>query len=220
MESVFNKDSVYSSFFQGLLKGDRVHCREIVEVELSRGVGLKDLYLNLFQKSLYEVGERWERGELSVATEHVATAIVNYLMTLTYEELFAPTELVGKAAVACTLGESHFLGARMVADYLEFHGFDTHFLGPHHEPDRLFSLISDEQLSLVGLSMSMPYNQSRLNDTVSKLLEKSSGLQVLLGGHGIKQSEFVVPEEWQGQVFLMEDLDDLDRLMVNLVIPS
>jgi len=217
MESILKKEhQLYASFLVALLGGDRRRCQEMVEKELDGGMGLKSLYLDLFQKSLYEVGERWEKGELSVATEHMATAIVNYLMTLTYEKLLVVRPRRGKAVVACTKGENHFLGARMVADFLESKGFETHFLGPNHEPELLFSLVEKLEVDLVGLSMSMHFHRDRMITTASRLLERKS-LTLLLGGLGVHSPRFVIPEKWKDRAHVMGDLDDLEKILPGLV---
>lgn len=43
------------------------------------------MYQDLVQRSLYEVGELWERGHVSVATEHLATAITESLLTWEFQ---------------------------------------------------------------------------------------------------------------------------------------
>jgi hypothetical protein len=51
-------------------------------------VQVKSLYKDLFQKSLYRVGEVWEFNRISVAREHLATAITEGFLNLIYPMLF------------------------------------------------------------------------------------------------------------------------------------
>jgi len=80
---------VYEEYLAALLAGDRARCTALVEELLAAGVGLKDLYVHLFQRALYRVGELWERQRVSVAVEHLATAITERLLTLVQARLFS-----------------------------------------------------------------------------------------------------------------------------------
>lgn len=42
------------------------------------------LYENIIKKSLYEVGELWESNKITVATEHLASAIVEAILNELY----------------------------------------------------------------------------------------------------------------------------------------
>ena len=88
-------------------------------------------YNNLFQKSLYRVGELWESNRISVAKEHLATAITEGLLNLVYPKLFEPEQYrKGRTIlISCTANEFHQIGGKMVADVCELNGWDSHFLG-------------------------------------------------------------------------------------------
>ena len=55
-------------------------CVGIVEKLLSEKVDIKDIYVDLFQRSLYHIGKMWEQGQLSIADEHIGTEITKSLM--------------------------------------------------------------------------------------------------------------------------------------------
>ncbi len=77
------------------------------------------------RRALYDVGELWEQGKISVAGEHLATAISEGLLHLSYPRLFAAPRSGRLAVVAASVGERHQFGARMVADMFELHGWRT-----------------------------------------------------------------------------------------------
>ena len=82
-------DDLYRDYLENLLKGRRSVCFRTVSSLLDNGVELKTLYLDLFQRSLYEVGDQWESNRISVSTEHLATAITESLLPLAYPRLFS-----------------------------------------------------------------------------------------------------------------------------------
>ena len=64
----FDFDAAYRRYLDGLLANDRQQCRLSFEQWLESDAGLRSLYEDLVRRSLYEVGDLWERGRISVAT--------------------------------------------------------------------------------------------------------------------------------------------------------
>ena len=117
-------ENVYQEYQVKLHSGNRSGCMVIVKELLAAEIKIKDLYINLFQRSMYEVGTLWETNKISVATEHLCTAITESLINLTYPYLFSTERHGKKAIITCTPGEYHQIGARIVADYFELNGWD------------------------------------------------------------------------------------------------
>ncbi|MFW6371304.1 MAG: cobalamin B12-binding domain-containing protein, partial [Bacteroidota bacterium] len=122
-------ESIYKDYQKQLLNGNRLACKDIVENLLKEGIQVRDIYLNLFQRSLYEVGALWEANKISVAIEHMCTAITESLINIVYPYLTPMPKVDKKAVVMCTPGEYHQIGARIVADYFELNQWDSYFLG-------------------------------------------------------------------------------------------
>jgi methanogenic corrinoid protein MtbC1 len=59
-----------------------------VQELLAGGFGLKVLYVQVFQRAMYRVGELWEHQRISVAVEHLATAIVERMLALVQAQVF------------------------------------------------------------------------------------------------------------------------------------
>lgn len=79
---------------------------------------------------LREVGSRWQAGELHVAQEHAASAMVRSQLGAMLR-LFAP-EVGAPSAVATTpAGELHELGALMAAVVAAMSGWRSVYLGPN-----------------------------------------------------------------------------------------
>jgi DNA-binding transcriptional MerR regulator/methylmalonyl-CoA mutase cobalamin-binding subunit len=77
---------------------------------------------------LYEIGERWKRGELSVSAEHLGTAIVRSILMA----LIDPAEPPGgstKFIFATPSGEPHDLGTLVAALVASRAGANVTFLG-------------------------------------------------------------------------------------------
>jgi len=66
---------IYRGYVSALIDGERARCSYIVSNLIEQNVPVYDLYVDLFQRSMYEIGELWETNKVSVATEHLATSI-------------------------------------------------------------------------------------------------------------------------------------------------
>jgi len=118
-------ETVYGDYLAFLLSGKKAECVTIVQGLIDQKIFVKDLYLELFQRSMYQVGKLWEENKVSVATEHMATAITEGLLQLVYPMLFSADHVGKSAIIACVPQEYHQLGAKMVADIFEMNGWDA-----------------------------------------------------------------------------------------------
>jgi MerR family transcriptional regulator, light-induced transcriptional regulator len=179
------EEADYQQYLDALLRGDRPVCSRIVAELSAAGAGVKDLYLNLFQRSLYQVGELWEGHQISVATEHLATAITERVMALVQPELFAGPHRERSLIVACVADEFHQLGAKMVADLAELQGWRGYFLGANTPQDGMLDLVDRLKPDLVGLSLSITDNLPALTRALDALTSCYPELPVLVGGQAL-----------------------------------
>jgi methanogenic corrinoid protein MtbC1 len=177
---------LYQEYFARLLKGDRQACARIVQDLLNQGIDIKVLYADLFQKSLYDVGQMWELNRISVAREHLVTAITEGLLNLVYPRLFENTPSDGhknkKVIISCAANEFHQVGGKMVADIFELNGWDSHFLGANTPFDQMLAYIQDESPDLVGLSVSVYFNMPALKTGIEAIRSDFRNLDILVGG--------------------------------------
>lgn len=181
-------EQVYQRYLDSLLAGKRLECNQIVKQLLDDNIDIQLLYTDLFQKSLYTVGDLWEHNRISVAREHLATAITESLMHLTYPVLFsAEREQAGKTAViSCAANEFHQIGGKMAADMFELNGWDAHFLGANTPVDHMLEHIQEVKPDLVGLSLSIYFNLDSLKKGIEAFRSSFSNLDILVGGQAFR----------------------------------
>lgn len=129
LDSLPLEDEGWRSLVELLLSGDREAAWRLVEQTLSEGGGIRQLYLYLFLPALREIGIRWQRGECTVAQEHLATGMVQDLMALAMSQAPAPPLNGVVAVAACPAGERHGLGLKMLGDLLTLEGWRVYYLG-------------------------------------------------------------------------------------------
>jgi MerR family transcriptional regulator, light-induced transcriptional regulator len=127
--SIIFSENIADDYLQNLLTGNRANCSAIAKQYLAQNPSIQDLYEEVFKVALYEVGHLWETNKITVATEHMATAITEGILNELYESLIPQKIYNKKVVVACVENEQHQVGIKMVADIFEMKGWESFFLG-------------------------------------------------------------------------------------------
>ena len=145
---------------QELLAGKYPAAVERMRPQLRNVDALAAYYQDFLQPALREVGRRWERGLISAADEHLATAVAERMLATAYVAMTdkLPAATHGSVVIATAPDESHGVGGRMVADLLELKGWDVHFLGVDLPVADVAALVGKLRPTFVGVSLVMPYN--------------------------------------------------------------
>ena len=179
-------DDAYARYLEALLIGDRRRCREQFETWLAAGTPVRTIYQDLVQRSLYEVGALWEQGRVSVATEHLATAITESLLNLVYPWLFSQPHLGRSAVVTCAANEYHQIGGKMVADLFELNGWRGYFLGANTPVRDVKALIAEKQPDVVALSVAVAFSLDTLINAAAEIRAAFPDIPILVGGQAFR----------------------------------
>ena len=171
-------------YLAALLAGDRdVAVRVALEEGLARGLAVPDLYLGVIQPAQVRIGDLWQENRLTVAQEHVATAISQLVLALAYPALPCAPSNGKRVLVACAEDELHDLGARMAADFFEMAGFDVRYLGANLPTDSLVGMVREDPPDLVALSVTMAFHLDAARAVVRRLrVGAGDRMRVALGG--------------------------------------
>jgi methanogenic corrinoid protein MtbC1 len=184
------RETVAAQYLDALLAGDRIAAvHAAIDDGIMRGLSVPDLYLGVIQPAQHRIGELWQENKISVADEHVATAISQLVIALAYPSLPREPANGKRVVVACVGDELHDLGARMVADFFEMGGFDVRYLGANLPTASLVGMVREAQPDLVVLSVTMAFHLEAARETVVQLREACGDrLRVALGGQAFAWS--------------------------------
>jgi methanogenic corrinoid protein MtbC1 len=172
-------------YLNAQLAGDRTEAvRLLVEEGLHSGVSAADLLLEVIQPAQREIGRLWQENKVSIAQEHLATGISQLALARICQESPRAGQLGKTVVVACVEGETHEMGARIAADFLEMAGFRVRYLGANVPTDSLLDMIKDSSPDLVALSVTISFHASALCDAIARIQKATDGkLPILVGGH-------------------------------------
>ena len=181
-------------YLQSILIGAKAGSVQVVEEALQNGAGMFDIYVQVFQESLYEVGRLWETGKISVSVEHRATAITQFVMAGLYSRALPvrPSAPLRQAIVTGVAGELHQIGANMVADVLENAGWNVEFLGTDAPHTGVVDAVLAQHSDLLCISATMLFNVPNVVRLIRDLRARSQKLRVLIGGGAFRAK----PDLW------------------------
>ena len=170
-------------FLDAQLAGDRRRALALVAELTSAGKHTaSDVRTHVIRAAQSEIGRLWQKNSISIAQEHMATAISQLALAelFRHERPSAPNGR--KIVVACVEGELHDFPARLVADELDVAGFDVRFLGANVPVDALLSFIAREDPDLLVLSATMAFHADSVRTAVTRIRAIAAELPIAVGG--------------------------------------
>jgi methanogenic corrinoid protein MtbC1 len=140
--------------------------------------------LGVMAPSLVEVGERWHRGEISVAAEHVASSFIRRKLFALFN-VYETGRGRGLVFAACAPDEWHEVGVLMLSLFLVRQGFRLSYLGPNLGTPGLAETLHQHQPDLLIVSATSDETAERVAEIAAVL----RGLpeprpRLAFGGHG------------------------------------
>lgn len=179
-----------TEFEAALLAGRQRNALAVANRCLDDGRDLVDVEMHVMQPALYAIGEKWQANQVSVAQEHMATAIVQSVMTAGLLRAPPPPDPLGtRVLLACVEGNHHGVGLRMIADAFLLDGWDVQYLGTNVPARALVQQALAWQPHLVGLSISFPQQLPVTKQVIGQLAQSFGNRRpaVILGGLAINR---------------------------------
>ncbi|CAA7612801.1 B12-binding domain-containing protein [Magnetospirillum sp. SS-4] len=171
------------AYLDALLAGDRRTASRLVLDRVAAGLPVRQVYLDVFQPALRETGRLWQLNRITVAHEHFVTAATQAIMSQLYPYVFTG-ESRGRSMVAsCVSGDLHEVGLRMVADFFEMAGWDSHYLGANVPPADVVGTLKERKASVLGLSVTIAAHLGQAAELIAMARDALGGdLIILVGG--------------------------------------
>lgn len=185
--------TVKERYLKAQLAGDRRQAVHLIEDCLHRGASVSDIQMEVIRSAQDHLGRLYERNEVTIAQEHMATAVSNVALAALFERAPVPRANGKKILLGCVEGEEHELAARLASDMLELAGFQLRFLGGNVPHVHLMTMAREENPDLIGLSVTMLFNLKSLRDAVD-VVRSVTDVPICVGGYAIMWSRPIEQE--------------------------
>ena len=198
------KDSLYEKeiekYMNCLLKRNTKQAIDLIREFCNKGIPVDNIYVYTLSESMRRVGELWHTAEITVDTEHYCTSVTQTAMAQMYDVLFEGKRTDKMVLCVCPGMELHEMGARIIADLFENHGWDSVFLGAAVPVDYIMESVRENKPDLVTLSVSMPQHLMDCEKAVKTIKKEFPDVKIAVGGKAF-ESTSEIWEKWPVDIY-------------------
>lgn len=180
-------------FLVAVLEGRRAECERLVLNACDRGLSVSEVHRFVIAAAQAELGRMWQVGDVHVAEEHLASRIVEDVLTALRSRMPKTDDAARRVLVASVRGNMHEIGARMVADHFELSGWRAFFLGADTPNEDLVVSVGHFGVQLVALSAGLGLHVRACAELVSEIHRRFPDVPVLVGGQTFSR----IPDLWK-----------------------
>jgi MerR family transcriptional regulator, light-induced transcriptional regulator len=174
------------AYADALLAADEAAAEIAIREALEAGLDTAQIDDEIIAPALWHVGDLWERGEVSVADEHIATEISIRVLALQREaQRVARTRGDYRVVLAAPPGEQHVVALRMVDNLLRNAGYDVAMLGSDVPTEALATLMNRRPPNVVCMTFTMSAPAGDVLATIGALQRRWPSVGFVIGGGGL-----------------------------------
>jgi MerR family transcriptional regulator, light-induced transcriptional regulator len=174
------------AYADALLSADEAAAEIAIREAMDSGLETAQIDDEIIAPALWLVGDLWERGEVSVADEHIATEISIRVLALQREaQRVAQTRGEHRVVLAAPAGEQHIVALRMVDNLLRNAGYDVAMLGSDVPGEDLIILMHRRPPAAVCLTSTMAEPAGEVLATIGALQRRWPAMGFVIGGSGL-----------------------------------
>lgn len=202
-------------FVTALLDGDHGRALAIVK-KWREDTSRYEVFRDLLTPAMYDIGQKWQYEEITVAEEHLATGVCDFVLNQTEYELVSQSKSIDatpKAFFFSVKNEQHYLGLKMVSILFRERNWNVKFLQSDLPVTKVLEEVERWQPNVIGLSFSLSYRAEELGDYLKALDRRTDQAEVIVGGRLISKYDF--SSIGSLKTTFVEDLNDLYQWFIN-----
>lgn len=209
-------ESMFDQFFSALLRGNSSECKSILLAMLNQNISIPDLYEYVFRRSLYQIGELWSKKKLTVADEHLASALCENLIAHLQNQQNLPKKIEKKVLISCVTSNLHQIGPKMVSNIFELIGWESYYLGANMPISDLIEVIDRYLPNVICLSIALVEHIKILELTVKEIRYQHPQIPILVGGVAFANDQPSSNDLLKSQyLYILDSIPKLEQLINN-----
>jgi len=174
------------AYAEALLSGDEVAAEVAIREALEARLSAAQIDEEIIAPALWLIGELWQRQEITVAEEHIATEISLRVLALQREAARLAAQRPGhRVMLAAPSGEHHVVALRMVHNLLREAGYDALMIGADVPAKALALAARRHRPDVICLSATMAGGSDQLLLTMDEVQLWCPATAYIIGGRGV-----------------------------------
>ncbi|QYK51995.1 MAG: MerR family transcriptional regulator [Fimbriimonadaceae bacterium] len=133
---------------------------------------------------LKELDSGWEERRISIAQEHLASAVLRTQLEKARLTIQVPSH-APRILVTTPSGQLHEIGALLAAISAARHGWNVTYLGPNLPSDEIAAAVAKTHSNAIGLSLVYPADDPLVDSELLKIRELLPTTPIIIGGRVI-----------------------------------
>lgn len=206
-------NQLVQAFTKSILAGDVHSLMELHSSSIHSKIDNFTFYEKIIKPSMYRIGDLWEKNQITVADEHLATATLKYLLATVFTHQEA-LENHPKALLFCIEGEHHSLGLELANEVFKEKQWNTRYLGANVPVKDALTFIEAWEPHVIGISIGMTTELTRLKECIEEIREYNQEIEILVGGRLI--SNYTLDFLERSKVESFNDLLELNEYLTDM----
>ncbi|MET3683893.1 methanogenic corrinoid protein MtbC1 [Alkalibacillus flavidus] len=182
---MYSTDSL-TQYYEAILSGNTDQAYNIIQSVVKEHPTV-DAY-RLIAHAMYDVGKHWQTNELSVAQEHLATAVSQFVITqLTIHAIESKQQTLQSVALFSIETNQHNLGIQIIRNLFLEQGFVTYFYGADVPNHHIMESLKDVKPDYICYSVTLPNHLTKAKE-LGELIRQEPSLNhtgIVIGGYAL-----------------------------------
>lgn len=179
----------FGTIEEALIAGDEARAWRLVEASIATAEDPVTIHLELLSPALISIGQRWARGELTIASEHKASAVATRIIARLGSHLTTPGRRRGTVIVGASPGDVHSIPTAMFADLVRSYGASVIDLGGSPDIAAFIEAAKRYDDCAVVVSVTGPGHEEAACEAVAALRSEFGDIPIAVGGGAIRSEE-------------------------------
>jgi methanogenic corrinoid protein MtbC1 len=168
--------------FDNLTNGDIDSLLKMYDT-YSSSFGIVEFYEGILKHVMYQIGDMWEKKQLTIGAEHVASNVAHSFVKILNEKLAKPSTKQ-KILICTPAGEFHNLGCNILESYLRSRAFSVFNISPSVPAEEIIRFIKKYTPDVILVSLTLDDNIPAGKRLVRKIRERFNK-PVFVGGRAL-----------------------------------
>lgn len=177
------------AYADALLAGSPYDAERIVRDVVDAGLAEAVLDDEIIRPALQLVGDLWAEGVLTIAEEHLATAISRHVVAIQRDLFRLQRERTAhRVMLVAAEGERHVLGLEMAASLIEHAGYPVREFGADLPVDDVALAVAIHDPAVVCFTTSTAWTALNLPAAFDAVREGNPRIGIVVGGRGVDEA--------------------------------